>query len=605
VTAGLLLAFTPFIAFAQSGVWGTRGISQRFVVRGNLVFAADGRGVAVYDVAGMTIRRVAVAETSSESLDLTLFSDSDLFVATRGAIERFAVTSDGSLTAVANYPDVTSTLASNGRYLAATTSTGVAVWQPSSQALSIVARFPQPASALAWHGDTLFAGVPGVGLYLFDITGSREPMVLAENARDLSIVGNTLYVAAGVNGLVIYDVTDDGAPRLLSRTAAGETNLGRIAVADGRAIGVELPNKVHVFDITSPSPVRTMTLIEPAQAIAASGTRLFVSGTTFDRFGLPSETGAPLRVFDVTDAAAPRLAREFRDLAGPVSGVATDGTLAYVVDRPYFRVIDISTTASPRELSSLPIDDIGDRVKISDLRAIVYGRGDVQLIDISNPYVPRLVNVFHALGGPPSTAAFARDTILEGNPFSGFHVIDFTHFAEPAQIGGIKGHYHDVVANGGDFAYAVQEASAFVTVDLADTRNPQPVKSITLGAVRLAMTNRSLVVQTLSNIRVFTLDDPRNPVENSVFVTPADAIAADGETAYLATAGLMQTMDLTNPASPRLSSTAIHPLAPMQIAAAKGKIVIADRFALRVFGPNTPPPPPPGRRRPAPHRNSS
>jgi hypothetical protein len=32
---------------------------------------------------------------------------------------------------------------------------------------------------------------------------------------------------------------------------------------------------------------------------------------------------------------------------------------------------------------------------------------------------------------------------------------------------------------------------------------------------------------------------------------------------------------------------------PMQIASANGKIVVADRYSLRVFGPNTAPPPPP------------
>src|SRR5439155_1105525 len=158
------------------------------------------------------------------------------------------------------------------------------------------------------------------------------------------------------------------------------------------------------------------------QAIAASGSRLFVSGTIFDQFGLPTETGAPIRVFDASDAAATRLAGEFRDLAGPVSGVVTDGTFAYVVDRPYFRVIDVSNSASPRELASLLIDNIGDRVKVNGTLALLFGRGDVQILDINNPYAPRLVNVYHAQGGPRE-CCIARDTIVEANPYSGLHVV--------------------------------------------------------------------------------------------------------------------------------------------------------------------------------------
>ena len=190
--------------------------------------------------------------------------------------------------------------------------------------------------------------------------------------------------------------------------------------------------------------------------------------------------------------------------------MATDGTLALVADPPFFRVIDVSTTSAPRELSSLRIDGIGDRVRVSGGQAILFGRGEVQLIDVSNPYSPRLMSVFHALGGPPSTAAFAR----------------------------------------------------------------------------------------------YDLSDPRNPVETSFTSTQSvNVIAADADTLYLATSGSVQTMNMTNPARPALSATSIQPKSPLQLAAAKGKLVIADRYSLRVYGPNTapPPPPPPARRRSAGH----
>src|SRR5262249_4239817 len=152
---------------------------------------------------------------------------------------------------------------------------------------------------------------------------------------------------------------------------------------------------------------------EPAQTIGANGTRLLVSGTIFDPFGLPTETGAPIRIFDGAN-----LAGEFRDFAGPLSGVATDGTLAYIVDRPFFLVIDVSNASAPRQMASIPIDNIGDRVKVRGPLALIFGRGDVQIVDINNPYAPRLISIYHSQGGPPSTAAFGRNTLLEGNPYS-------------------------------------------------------------------------------------------------------------------------------------------------------------------------------------------
>src|SRR5579864_7493384 len=94
----LLLACLPAFVFAQSGEWGSRGNTQHFAVRGNLVVAADGRGVAVYDTTQpANIVRIAVAETAAESTDLAFINDNDLAVATRAGVERFNVAASGTL----------------------------------------------------------------------------------------------------------------------------------------------------------------------------------------------------------------------------------------------------------------------------------------------------------------------------------------------------------------------------------------------------------------------------------------------------------------------------------------------------------------------------
>src|SRR5207253_3056615 len=177
-----IAVFLPVVAAAQTGEWGSRGVSRRFVLRGDRVFAADGRGVAVYDVSSQPIRRIAVAETSSESLDLASLPNGDLAVATRGGLERYAFASSGALT-LADPNAVASVLASNARYLAGATPTGITIWDANT--LDVVSRFPltQPISALAWHRDTLIAALPGVGLYFLDAGGDADPIFAAENAR--------------------------------------------------------------------------------------------------------------------------------------------------------------------------------------------------------------------------------------------------------------------------------------------------------------------------------------------------------------------------------------------------------------------------------------
>lgn len=620
ITGAALILFSSVVAvLGQSGEWGSRGISARFVVQGNLVIAADGRGVAVYDVSdAANIKRLSVIETQAESIDVAVFTvpvfdTSDVFVATRAGLERFELLPHGVLKPIGIFPTTVSMIASNGHYIAGAATSAIVVWQstggdwpvPTTKGLAIVAQFTTmaPISSLAWHGDTLLAAVPGIGIWLLDPSGARQPLVLPENAHDLTVVGDTLYVAAGGSGLAIYDLHDESAPRLLGRFT-GELNLTRIAASGGRAYAIQPPDIVDVFDVTLPTaPVLAVTIHQPAAVLGASDARLFVAGSIVDR-GLTTEMGVPLRIYDASDPAAPRAIGEFHDLAGPVSGIATDGTLAYVVDRLYFRVLDVSSTAAPRELSSIRFDNLGDRVRLFGKQLIIYGRGDVQLLDVSNPYAPRLMKVWHSQGSPPSNAAFARNTIIEGNPFSGLHVVDFVNFSDPTQIGGIKNHYFEVVADGADVAYVSYQGNELVTVDLRDPRAPHFVWSTPLGMVRAEIVPATesrpslLLALGLDGMHIFSLADPLNPAPISVLPMAPDAIfAANRSTAFVALDGMISTLDLADPGHSSLTPTTMRAVAPMQLAATDGgKLVVADRYSVRVYGADTAPPPSPRRR---------
>lgn len=87
------------------------------------MFAADRRGVAVYDVAASPIRRLKVAETAAESLDLAFLGDGELAVATRSGIDRYAVRADGALIPLANYPDDPLFISENARDVAVVATT--------------------------------------------------------------------------------------------------------------------------------------------------------------------------------------------------------------------------------------------------------------------------------------------------------------------------------------------------------------------------------------------------------------------------------------------------------------------------------------------------
>lgn len=602
-------------ALADSGSWGTRGISRRFVAAGNLVFAADGRGLTAYDVSSATVKRTAVSESEDESLDVARIGANELALLTHDSIDRYSFSPAGALTLESTLPlgDVYTNLAAGATLLAGSGPSGVTIWMPTPEGLVMAGRVPTTAHvlAMAFHGDALYVSLEHQGVFAYD--GSGELLsIMALNANALVIEGDTLYAAAGPDGLVVADVTNDSAPNVISRAGAGEVNLNRIAVSGARVYATELNDIVHVYDASTPAEPRlAATFHEPAQALTGSGTRLFVAGSIYDNFGLPTGTGVPLRVYDVSSLDAPRATGDFHDLAGPVSGVATNGTVAWVIDPPYFRVIDVSSPSAARELASLQITGLGDRIKVEGNRAIVYGRGDVQLFDIANPYKPKYLGVFHSFGRPPSNAAFAGDgTIVEGNPWSGFHVIDFDLLGpeNPAQIAGIKGHYKEIVGRG-MYAYIFEETTQLRIVDLNVRTDANVVNEIPSNAIQAEVVDASekhpelLVVSLPDGVRIFNLANPALPVEQTFVRMQGNLLfGSSGDTSFLGTDGTLTMLDLV---SGTTQPTTMTVRSPMQIAAApNGKVVVADRYGLRIFGPKTDAPPPaplagPVRRRPS------
>jgi hypothetical protein len=587
----LILLIAAPCALAQSGVWGLRGITKRFVLRGNAVVAVDGRGVAVYDAG--TLAKLDAAETRAESLDAAFAGDA-LIVLTRDGFERFAMSPAGRLTFLSSHPGESGTrIASNGELVAVAVSGGVRVYRAEGDGLSHVGTWPQPerVTSLAWRGNLLFAAVQGIGIPVLDATTFAQAGYIGENALDIAVDGDYLYSASGSVGLAIHDVRDVAAPQLMSRTAGGEGFFQLVAVSGERAVVAEVSKSIRVFDVSDPAaPRASAPVAQTAEAIAVGGARLFVSGSSFDDDNVETATGIPVRAYDIADAVAPRPAGDAHDLAGPLNGAATDGTLAYVSDPPFFRVIDVSVTAAPREIASLRIDGIEPFVKSDGTRVILYGTGSVQLIDASNPYRPKYVGAYESLGRPPSAAAIARNAFIEGNMFSGFHVFDFLPDGSSRFLAGIKTHPVDIVVSGDAVYYIVEQQ----TVGIADiSEGARPVKAILIPAIQLALSGDLLLIRSLTAVHVFSIADPFDPVELSVVpLERGGVMAADGEAAWVAAGGTLVRMDLANAAAPSFEPTGMRVVAPAQIAAAAGKVVVADRYALRVFGPDTAPPAP-------------
>ena len=601
----LLLLLLSLPVFAQGGVWGERGISRRFVVSGNLLYAADGRGVSVYDVSNpAAIRRIDVESGDAESRDVALIGTTDLVLATSTGIDRFSINADGTLTRLGF-----TAVAGGVSRIAATSNRAVAV---AGKTLLILSRsenvlatefsqtFTTAIRAVAASGNTAYASIERSGVYAISTTSGATLFTTTVDASGLAVSGSTLWASADIRGLFAIDATT-GA--ILGAVGERQFRLAGVAAAGSRVYAMEAPNRIHIFDGSNPgAPVLAGTLTDWVNVLAAGGTRVYLAGATVDEEKMTFETGAPVRVYNAADAAAPVLLGEFRDLAGPVSGVWTNGSVAYVIDAPYLRVIDVSKTAAPRELTSILVPDIQDYIRVKDGRAINYGRLWVHLIDVSNPRKPKVLGSWHTQGHAPSAAALARDTIVEANDYSGLHVVDYSDPANMHQISGRIFHYHDIAA-GDDAIYTIQSAT-FLTIDLTDRRKvvDRTVHSAQYVSMDTLPPNspnpHHVALRTTQGVAIYTLEhdrfDPR--LQKFVPFSSPGLLATNDDSVFVARDGVLHRLSVANPTG--FTATDMAVTSPMQISIAGEKVVVADRYRLRVYGPDTAPPPPArGRRR--------
>ncbi len=412
-TLALLTSFAV-PAETPAGIWGERGHPRQIIVRGSLAYAADGRGVAVYDISDPALIRIIDIESRhAETIDIASMGDRELVTATSIGVERFTVDDDGTLrfTGYLPTPVAVSMVAASSTWGASASGREVTLFEPTPEGLRSISTttMSEDVLALATVGEYLYVSVDRRGTYVFRVPMMEQITVIAQTANDFELAGKMMWGSAPAGGIFALDVNNPRAPRRLGIDAV-ESKFHDVTAVGSRVYALTTSGDVQIFSATSPaSPQLIATIGEGADAIAATANRL-----------VASRVAAPMRLFD----PAGTFAGELTDYAGPVSGIWTNGSLAYVVDPPYLRVLDVSKTEEPRELRSIVIPDIQPHIRVKNGLAVLYGNTLVNIVDASDPLRPRHVGTWDTHGLPPSSAAIAAGTIVEANNHSGLHIVD-------------------------------------------------------------------------------------------------------------------------------------------------------------------------------------
>lgn len=574
--------------------WGERGISQQFARSGNLVFAAEGQGLAVYDVSDPRLVRVT-GRVPTDSPATSIARDGrHLVLGTATDVRLLSFDDAGSVSLLDLRNEATAKVAASASQVV-TAGTSLFLWQIEDRKLRQKAQqtFTRPIDAIAMHGTTLYVSERDYAVRVYDISANqlRQVAVLPIPATALAISGDRMYASGGARGLYTVDISSPRAPRYLNVVDVGAVTFGTLVASSSHLYASANGSEVRVYDLSAAEPRHSGTLKVAAETMAIEGNDLLIAGSSRGAGGLPSETGLPLQLFDLSVPNEPRLRGWFTAAAGGLTGAATDGRFAYVADPPLMRVVDLRSHP-PRQVASIAYNDPSDRIRIFGQWAIVYGRLAAHIIDIREPLAPRYAGVFDTQGNVPSRVAFAGEYLLEANQASGFHVLDLTDPARPTQLSGLKndgrGFWYGMAAMPGAVYGLV--TTGIRVIDLTNPRDAREVRFMPTGRVvdadiAFAGTSRPLLVLIDDvTLRVFDLHDPMAPDEiGSVAIPVSTDLAISGDDVYVIGGTSLTRISIAIPSRPEVLASVDGFLSPTQVSADGSRVVVADRYSLAVL----------------------
>jgi hypothetical protein len=394
------------------------------------------------------------------------------------------------------------------------------------------------------------------------------------SSRDVAVIGNRAYLASDPFGVVVLDVTNPSAPSVLgSQHPTGPA--AQIAVVNGLAVAAGTPRGTDIVDVRDPAYPRVLSSVAGSSAdVAASGSFAYLA------------SGGDLKVVDLSDPYAARVVSTVVT-PGIAYSVAVSGTKAVVADASSgISVVDIANPYSAYLAGTLQLSGTSWKAAAAGNVAYVATNNPVALyaVDISQAASPRVI-------GTISTGYSVLDVTVSGSRVflsedgSGMTVVDATNPASmrilmhysASQVGTLP---QGVCAANG-LLYIAGNGLGFNVVNLTDVASPTVVGSLSQVAsgyesAMLPSLNAAVVGGGSGGTDIIDLTLPDYPKLATKLPDLTADIAASGSFAYLASAGDLKVVDVSNPYAARVVSTVVTPGIAYGVAVSGTKAVVAD-----------------------------
>lgn len=516
---------------------GTSGWAQHLVVVGDLAYVAATGGLDIVDVADPD------APSISGTIGGIWFCD----VAVVGQ-RAFAVAND--------------------------TSVGLAVIDVADPANPVIASSVRPEDPWSPQRVAVRDGFAYVteyynGLHVFDVSDPAHPALVGpaipsgvgSSWSGLAASGAELYLAAD-RGVTVWSLASPTAP---TEDGAYGSQAGIYAVGSAARLpliciaayrrGLVL---LDASDRRAPREIGSCALPAPALEVAMEGDIAVLAC---------GEAGSA--IVDIADPAWPGLlamceipaSTEARAIAISGGLVVVGYSVPYEAD--WIQIIDVSDPANPTVLSSMPTGGGVDAVLVAGTLAFVGGSEGLCVIDLSDPAVPKVVGRYG--NGPGSRAdinclEISGELLFAGEGDEGFEILDVSDPSNPRRLGGSSTFEDCYALTAVGERLLVADDQAGVTVfDVSDPSAPRAIGRYPdlRGARGKIVVEGDIGFVPYSNEGVQVLDFSRIAPAQIVGWLDIDGhpnrVAFDGSQGWAGEGDDLLSMDLSVPASPRLT----------------------------------------------------
>lgn len=250
-------------------------------------------------------------------------------------------------------------------------------------------------------------------------------------SRYLAVSGDMAFVGGARNNkLSLVDVSNPSRPSL--RSSLQFDSVGASMAADDRLVYAGNFHSLRILDVSNPEHPLQISEIQITSG-SASGA-VVVNGRAY-----LAEVQGGLRVFDVTDAAAPAFLGELRG-GESYFGLAVAGTLAYIAAGRSLHIVDVTDPANLAIVGevSLPQQATAYDVAVAGNKAYVAALGTgLYVIDVADPESPRVMGHVPSIPGVRANSvdvAVGNDRVYLADAGGGLRIIDASEAANPVVV---------------------------------------------------------------------------------------------------------------------------------------------------------------------------